>query len=44
MSSNFTGHPLAEHFEIDIDKEKFKTKLCLQKVSKRGQSLLNKQL
>ena len=27
MSSNFTGHPLAEHFEIDIDKEKFKTKL-----------------
>ena len=27
MSSNFTGHPLAEHFEIDINKEKFKTKL-----------------
>ncbi len=29
MSSSFTGHPLAEHFEIDIDKREFKSKMSL---------------
>ena len=29
MSSNFTGHPLAEHFEIDVDKKEFKSKMSL---------------
>ena len=29
MSSSFTGHPLAEHFEIDVDKREFKSKMSL---------------
>ena len=29
MSSSFTGHPLAEHFEIDVDKKEFKSKMSL---------------
>ena len=29
MSSSFTGHPLAEHFEIDVDKREFKRKMSL---------------
>ena len=29
MSSSFTGHPLAEHFEIDLDKREFKSKMSL---------------
>ncbi|MEC7891287.1 MAG: lipid-A-disaccharide synthase, partial [Pseudomonadota bacterium] len=29
MPSNFTGHPLAEHFEIDLDKREFKSKMSL---------------
>ena len=29
MSSSFTGHPLAEHFEIDVDKKEFKIKMSL---------------
>ena len=29
MSSSFTGHPLAEHFEIDVDKKEFKVKMSL---------------
>ena len=29
MSSSFTGHPLAEYFEIDVDKREFKSKMSL---------------
>ena len=34
MSSNFTGHPLAENFEIDINKRFYKQKLGLTEEKK----------